>query len=45
MKKKETDVINIYRNYNVSRAVGGVYSAASIEKATELVISKSITEL
>ena len=36
MKKKETDVINIYKNFNVSKAVGGVYSAASIEKATEL---------
>ena len=36
MKKKETDVINIYKKFNVSKAVGGVYSAASIEKATEL---------
>jgi len=36
MKKKETDVINIYKKFNVSKAVGGVYSSASIEKATEL---------
>ena len=44
MKKKETDVINIYRNYNVSRAVGGVYSAASIEKATELATNQLYAE-
>ena len=36
MKKKEIDVINVYKKFNVSKAVGGVYSAASIEKATEL---------
>jgi hypothetical protein len=35
LKKKEIDVINVYKKFNVSKAVGGVYSAASIE-ATEL---------
>ena len=44
MKKKETDVINIYKNFNVSKAVGGVYSAASIEKATELATNQLYAE-
>ncbi len=44
LKKKETDVINIYKNFNVSKAVGGVYSAQSIEKATELATNQLYAE-
>ena len=42
--EKLRDISNIYKNFNVSRAVGGVYSAASIERATELATEQLVFE-